>query len=307
MKWIAVILVLLNVVAYLLGMRAPVNNVQSVQSGEYEQINVAAMSVIRPEEARDQQSSQTASDAATVEEDSLAELKVDQRGRVLMAKTAQSEDKQPQAQNATPPIEADPPTQKHDAPAAEQKKDVPVDIKKQVDAPQAETPVETASTKQLTTAPAAAEPALMCYRLGPFKNPKRLTSLRQKLDSQGVAYKLDEREATRRIKAVRVYIGPYGKDSALEAQKQQLEKLNIDHFPIRLKGKRLLQLGYFSEPARATNYQKLMQTKGLPVKTETIYLDGTINNSIELAQISEAAVKALDISKGVNIETRPCQ
>ncbi len=298
MKWIAVILVLLNVVAYLLGMRAPVDSMQSVQSGEYEQINVAAMSVIRPDEARDQQNTQTASDAATVEEDSLAKLKVDQQGEVLMAKNEQSEDSQAKAQATKSPKNTSAPQKKPETQA---------EINKQAEVPVAEELTKIVRVENPATKPVTVEQTLSCYRLGPFKNPKRLASLRQKLDSQGIVYKLDEREASRRIKAVRVYIGPYGNDNALAAQKQQLEQLNIDHFLIRLKGDRLLQLGYFSEPARATNYQKQMQAKGLPVKTETIYLDGTINNAIELAQISKAAIKALDISKGVSIKAQPCQ
>lgn len=306
MKWIAVILVLLNVVAYLLGLKAADGEVvQTVYSSEYEQINVAAMSVIDPDEQRAKEKNEADLDASTLEEESLAQLKVNQKGQVLVAKNKPEDGDEPKHEKSLP---------KSSEPAAKQKNDPAPEVK--VAVPNIEKPAKTMRNEPPVkapvpapapeSAPAPAKVALACYRLGPFKNPKRLTSLRKRLESQGIHYKVDESKATRRVKAVRVYIGPFSDDGALSQQKQQLTKMGIDHFVIQIKEAPSLQLGYFAEPERAKKYQKGLSDKGLPVKADIIYMEGTTNKALELMQISEAAIKALDISKGVNVQSRPC-
>lgn len=292
MKWIAVIFALLNVVAYLLGMKVETGVKQTVQSTEYEQINLAAMSVMRP----DEQARKAEEAAASVEEDSLAQLKVNKQGQVL--RTKNESDAAADDDNAKTQAKAEAKVAQSPQKAADKKPAKEVAEKAK--------PVVVAKVEPPTKPVVDAKDALACYRLGPFKNPKRLESMLKRLKSQGITYQLDESAAKRRVKAVRVYLGPFANDAALNQQKKQLVAINVDHFAIRIKDVPHLQLGYFSEPERANTYQKTLKAKGLAVKADTIYAQGDTNTAIEVAQVSENKIKALDISKGVNVQSRSC-
>lgn len=294
MKWIAVILALLNVVAYLLGMKVEPGVMQTVQSSEYEQINLAAMSVIRPDEQARETDEVVASDASMLEEDALAQLKVNNKGQVLRAK------------NKSDVVASNDSSKAQAKAKSKVEKQHKTASKKQAEVAKKKKPVVLANVDKPAKSAVDAKDAIACYRLGPFKNPKRLQSMRKRLENQGIAYQLDESATKKRVKAVRVYLGPFASDAALAERKKQLVSLKVDHFVIRIKGAPHLQLGYFSEPERANTYQKTLKAKGLAVKADTIYAQGTKNSAIELAQVTEKKVKALDISKGIKVQAHAC-
>ena len=93
MKWIVVVLVLLNVAAYLLGMKVDPQASQLVSAQQFEVINASAMSVIVPSEEDQAAGKFATSDGVALQEEGLAQLKVDKLGEVLMVPTRSTEEK----------------------------------------------------------------------------------------------------------------------------------------------------------------------------------------------------------------------
>ena len=85
MKWIVVILVLFNVTAYLFGLKTDPEVAQITSGGQYRIVNAEAMSVVSPLTAERVGMATTMGAGQALEEDELAQLKVDKRGEVLRA------------------------------------------------------------------------------------------------------------------------------------------------------------------------------------------------------------------------------
>jgi hypothetical protein len=291
MKWIVVVLALLNVVAFLLGMKVDPNAHQTASASQFEIINASAMSTIEPIMEKQQEAAATASDGLTLEEDGLAQLKVDKRGQVLMAPTESGKDKD-DAKTDPPVILPNNLAKTDTVKAAAQK---PVEIAKVAE------PEPSSSLEE------SANVALACYRLGPFNDQKSLASVRRKLENGGIKYTVDERGAPKNIKAVRVYLGAYSNSATLEAETKQLKKMKVEHFVIRLDGTPLVQLGYFSEPARAKAYQKTLKIRGIDAKTDTIYHDTNINSWLDVQLASKDTIGALVLPKNAKFREQTCR
>ena len=82
MKWIVVILVLLNLSAWLLGKRIDPGVKQNLRAEQAETINAAGMRVIEPAEEMEMRKK---NEIIALEEEKIAQLKLDERGKVLMA------------------------------------------------------------------------------------------------------------------------------------------------------------------------------------------------------------------------------
>jgi hypothetical protein len=291
MKWIVVVLALLNVVAFLFGMKVDPDAHQTASASQFEIINASAMSTIEPIMEKQQEAAATASDGLTLEEDGLAQLKVDKRGQVLMAPTESGKDKD-DAKTDPPVILPNNLAKTDTVKAAAQK---PVEIAKVAE------PEPSSSLEE------SANVALACYRLGPFNGQKSLASVRRKLENGGIKYTVDERGAPKNIKAVRVYLGAYSNSATLEAETKQLKKMKVEHFVIRLDGTPLVQLGYFSEPARAKAYQKTLKTRGIDAKTDTIYHDTNINSWLDVQLASKDTIGALVLPKNAKFREQTCR
>lgn len=294
MKWIVVVLVLLNLSAWLLGKRFDPDAQQSVSADQIETINAAAMSVIPPEQ---ELAMRKVNDAVALQEETLAQLKVDQRGKVLMAPTASSDTPEvagksqpvnkPIVQASTPPVIV-----AHDRSEPVQK---PITLAK------------IAVPKPDTEPQASAEAALKCYRLGPFTSQNSLASVRRALEKSGIKYAVDERGAAKKIKAVRVYMGAYASTAALQADVKRLKAMNVDHFVIRLNDTPLVQLGYFAEPARAKAYQKTLKARGIDAKADTIYHQAKINSWLDVQPASKDRIKALGLPANTGAKEQACR
>ena len=195
MKWLVVILVILNIAIYLLGQKLDPEAPGLAVSGEYETVNPELMSIIEP--GRNETSAgDKASDGQMLEEEGLAQLKMDTRGQVLMAPTVAPKLEE---EGPAPIIVAGDPSQSRQV-AEERSPAQPAEPADVEQAPASDSP----SMPEPVAAPE--KPALSCYRLGPFGNQTSLASARRKLEKQGIAYSVDEDRGNQKIKAIRVYL-----------------------------------------------------------------------------------------------------
>jgi hypothetical protein len=291
MKWIVVILVLLNLSAWLLGKKVDPAAQQGVSTAQIETINAAKMSVVQPAL---EMAEREEDEALALEEETLAQLKVDKRGQVLMAPSASKVDKpQPVEIVALNMMTLDEPSP--EIPTAPVQK------------PEKPSKVAVSEPEPQATPEVPAQVVLKCYRLGPFNNQNSLASVRRALESGGIAYTVDERTAAKDIKAVRVYLGAYASTAALKAETNRLKQMKIDHYVVTLNGTPVVQLGYFSEPARANAYQKSLKLKGVDAKKDTIYREARIDSWLDVQEATMDTIKGLDIPEGVRTKEQACR
>ncbi|MCP4010964.1 MAG: hypothetical protein GY726_15795 [Proteobacteria bacterium] len=306
MKWIVVVLVLLNLAAWLLGKRIDPVAQQNISADQAETINAEAMSVIQPAEEK---AKRKVDEALALQEESLAQLKVDKRGQVLMEPAASTSapvqaEKSPPANkpivvtsNSSVAVAQD--RSKPDIPAEPEQK--PITLKKKP-VPKPEPKPEPEPGPQ-----ASAQAALACYRLGPFTDQNSLAGVRRALENNGIEYVVDESAAGKKIKAVRVYMGAYGSTAAMEADARRLKSMNVEHYIITSNSTPLVQLGYFIEPARAKAYQKTLKARGIDAKAETIYHEARIDSWLDVRMATKSAVQALDLPKAVGVKEQACR
>jgi cell division septation protein DedD len=293
-----VILVLLNLSAWLLGKKVDPVAQQGTSAAQIEIINAAKMSVIQPSQ---EMPKRKVDEALAFEEESLAQLKVDKRGQVLRAPSDPNADKpKPVEIVALNMLTIDDSSPKMPA-APVQKPEKPPKVAVSEPAP-APAPVAPQPTPEVP-----AQVVLKCYRLGPFNNQNSLASVRRTLESGGITYTVDERTAAKDIKAVRVYLGAYASTAALEAETKRLKQMKIDHYVVTLNGTPVIQLGYFSEPARANTYQKTLKQKGIDAKKDTIYREARIDSWLDVQEAAVGTIKGLDLPAGARMKEQACR
>lgn len=303
MKWIAVILVMVNLLVFLL-MKSYPGADQPIVEGDFETINESAMSVLPPEAQVEETVAVEADVSPDLVEDDLAQLKLDDRGKVLMARNEApaAEDKKENNEQSVKPAAPS-------AKAVSAKQSVAVlqpldrDEKPAAVAKASPAPAETTA---VVAAPVTPDPvptvieAKACYRVGPFSNQNQLAKLRRKLETANIEHTVEDKTAPGKIKAVRVYLGAFSDTAALEAEKSRLNKMKIDHFVIVLNGERLIQLGYYSKPAGAKRVQQEMQARNVPAKIATEYKDTRIENWLNLKSATQADIDALGLPSGMS-------
>jgi len=299
MKWIVIILVLLNLSAWLLGQKVDPNALSTVSADQVQTINAAAMTVVLPDPENSQAEQDNVVKLQTLEEDSLAQLKLDKRGQVLRV---------PEAPNKTPKTAG-----------TSVSRPVPVIVANDLSATASSGPVEPVKLAKIAPVepdPAAkpesapkkgAEVALTCYRLGPFNDQNSLAGVRRKLENGSISYSVAEVGGAKRIKGVRVYLGAYPNTAALEAEVKRLKELKVDHFVITLNGTPLIQLGYFSEPTRAKKYQQTLKQRGIEANTDTIYHDARIESWLDVGRASKSQIDSLILPKSAKSERQACR
>ncbi len=96
--------------------------------------------------------------------------------------------------------------------------------------------------------------AAQCYRIGPFRKPEPWEVAQNWLSEQGVSFKHVTSES-RELRAVRVYLGPYSSTSEAQTAVKLLESKNLDHFVYQLgDGATRVSLGYFTQEELATKF-----------------------------------------------------
>jgi cell division septation protein DedD len=233
-----------------------------------------------------------------LEEEQIAQLKLDERGKVLMAPTVAKDENESPAPKPT--VEAPKSVKivaldrsKPAAPAAPLQKPAK--------------PEETAASEVVPTpvpapTPESEKPAqvtLACYRIGPFEDQNSMANVRRALNRNSMRYSVDKRGAEKQIKAVRIYLGNFSSTDAMQAETTRLKQMEIDHYVVKLSDRSVIQLGYFSEPARATAYQKTLKSRGVNASAEMIYREAKTDSWFDVKQASDEFIKALDLPTGV--------
>ncbi len=300
MKWIVVVLVLLNLAAWLLGMRIDPDAQQDISADQVETINVEAMSVIQPAEEK---AKRKVDEALALKEESLAQLKVDKRGQVLMEPVVPT--------NAPVQAEKSPPPNKPIVVTSNSPVTVAQD-RSRLDVPAEPLQKPIALKKMPVPEPepepqALAQTALACYRLGPFTDQNSLAGVRRALENDSIEYVVDENTAGKKIEAVRVYMGAYASSAAMEADTKRLKSMKVEHYVITSNSTPLVQLGYFNEPARAKAYQKTLEARGIDAKAETIYREARIDSWLDVRMPAKSAVQALDLPNAVGVKEQACR
>ncbi len=165
--------------------------------------------------------------------------------------------------------------------------------------------------KGIFDAPAPVEEpaARLCYRVGPYTAQGALDNAVSVISEQNIEFAVTEVSSEKQIKAARVYIGPFSSDDAMQSMRAQLKEKRVDHYVINLKGKNLLQLGYFSGLSRGQNYQKRLVKEGFEAKLDKIYKDKLSDAWINFEVQSEGQLLGLEQLKFyrvASIEKRTC-
>ncbi|MGR3914183.1 MAG: hypothetical protein OD918_06610 [Gammaproteobacteria bacterium] len=103
---------------------------------------------------------------------------------------------------------------------------------------------------------APADRAALCYRIGPFKRETAWRAAREWMRAQQFPHTAT-RSTLRRMRALRVYLGPFNARGAAEAEvvARRLAQKNIAYFiDVRKPGEVRVSLGYFIQPALAARY-----------------------------------------------------
>lgn len=301
MKWIVVILVLLNISAWFLGERIDPGVEQSLRAEQAETINVAGMTVIEPAE---EMAMRKKNEELVLEEEKITQLKLDERGKVLMAPSTSKQE------NVSP-------VRKPAVETPESVKIVPFDsAKSEAPAAAVQKPTkaeETTASEPVPTptpAPAPKKPAqavLTCYRIGPFGDQSSLANVRRVLNRNGIRYAVNKRGTAKKIKAVRIYMGNFVNTAAMQAETKRLEEMGIDHYVVILDGTSVIQLGYFSEPARATAYRKILKSRGVNASADIIYDEANQNSWLDVQQTSKESIAGLALPKGAQAKEQVCR
>lgn len=303
MKWIVVILVLLNLSAWLLGKRIDPGVKQNLRAEQAETINAAGMRVIEPAEEME---TRKKNEIIALEEEKIAQLKLDERGKVLMAPSAANKDDASSERNPT--VKTTKPVKivafdrsNSEAPAAPAQK--PAELEETAASEPVLTPTPAPEPEPKKPAPAV----LACYRIGPFTDQNSLANVRRALNRNGMRYTVDKRGAEKQLKAVRIYLGNFSSSDAMQTETKRLKQMEIDHYVVKLSDRSVIQLGYFSEPARATAYQKTLKSRGVNASAEKIYDEVKTDSWFDVKQASNKLIASLSLPKGAQAKEQACR
>ena len=106
-----------------------------------------------------------------------------------------------------------------------------------------------------------------CARIGPFVSSAVAALAAQKLDAMSLAY-TQRTVKSREIRAFRVYLGPFGTESAIAAQRSLLESSGTDDFYVKRdeQGGGIISLGLFSQRDGADLLLGKLQGRGIQAK-----------------------------------------
>ncbi len=257
-KWLAILLLIVNVVVFLSRDQQPEDNGQSKMGPPA--INLQHMMLSKevraPSSAADV-GQNNVNQAEVIEDEKLAMakdvepagmvFKIDDLTKQKSGESVQALDEVVQGQQAS----------------AKQSK--PVEV---VDKPKEQVVDSVEVVKDSKT---VAEP-LQCYRAGPYTSSKAVSKLLAALESLSIVYDKDEKKAASEVKAVRVYLGPFATQEALAKQQVVLKSKKVDAFALKRPGGRVIQLGFFRKQGEALknakSMQSVMKAKGLDAKVE---------------------------------------
>lgn len=134
-----------------------------------------------------------------------------------------------------------------------------------------------AETKNIQAAKASAvrtqnstprDSAIICLRVGPFVEQKSLLLVTRQVAQLKLKHSSKTVKA-RKIRAYRVYLGPYTQVPELERQRRRLNSLGIDeHYVVHdSETESAISLGLFSQNATAEKFLNSLQQKNVNART----------------------------------------
>ena len=110
-----------------------------------------------------------------------------------------------------------------------------------------------------------------CYRVGPFKDRSSWTDARQWVIDQGLEF-TPVRSESRELRAVRVYIGPFVSISAAQKDVDMLDEKELDYFVyLRDNGEARISLGYFTQEELAAKFVNYLSSQNIEAKSQPEY------------------------------------
>ncbi len=308
MKWLAVLLVLTNVGAYLWLQRQESINVE-LDPNRFEGINLQQMTL--KIFSRDPQQSEA------VSADTITRIDLTQEITRELSFVAETPNKQAQETVLEPKREVLPKVE---------------DIAETMRLPDIESEVDVVDERAMNSGlaqmasnsgeesqEAAKVPSQdssetvinrFCYRVGPYIEQGSFDSAKALMQAQNIDHNITEPEVKSVVKAARVYLGPYDSDEDLQAERGKLKETKVEHYIVQIDGRPVLQLGYFSGLGRAESYTKRLKKVGFDVQMEKLYKQTTTDAWIYFQLSSEeqlADLQSLEYYRKVSIEKQACK
>ncbi len=113
--------------------------------------------------------------------------------------------------------------------------------------------------------------AQSCYRLGPFKKEESWQAAKKWMGQNGIEFRYVTSES-RELQAVRVYLGPYSSILSTEPVVRRLKGKNLDHFvSLAENGSVRISLGYFAQQELAAKFLTHLQSIDIQAKSQLEY------------------------------------
>ena len=110
-----------------------------------------------------------------------------------------------------------------------------------------------------------------CYRLGPFKKEESWQAATKWMGQNGIEFRHVTSES-RELRAVRVYLGPYSSISSTEPVVRRLKGKNLDYFvSLAENGSVRISLGYFTQEELAAKFLAHLQSIDVQAKSQLEY------------------------------------
>lgn len=110
-----------------------------------------------------------------------------------------------------------------------------------------------------------------CYRVGPFKDKSIWQGARQWVTDQGLEF-VAVRSESRELRAVRVYVGPFDSINAAQQDVDRLDSKELDFFVyLRDNGEARISLGYFTQEELAAKFVDYLSTQDIEAKSQPEY------------------------------------
>jgi hypothetical protein len=110
-----------------------------------------------------------------------------------------------------------------------------------------------------------------CYRVGPFKDRSSWGDARQWAIDQELEF-TPVRSESRELRAVRVYIGPFAAISAAQQDVNMLDEKELDYFVyLRDNGEARISLGYFTQEELAAKFVDYLSSQNIDAKSQPEY------------------------------------
>lgn len=111
----------------------------------------------------------------------------------------------------------------------------------------------------------------LCYRVGPFKDQSLWRRATQWAETEGLVFK-PVRSQSRELRAVRVYVGPFRSISAAQPEADVLKEKELDYFVyLHDSNEARISLGYFTQEELATKFVEYLKSQDIAARSQPEY------------------------------------